>query len=69
MAYSQDDLDNINAAIASGADQAMIQGEMVKYRSLSDMRSIRNEIERAVSPSKAPTGIGQIFVPSTSRGL
>lgn len=69
MAYSQDDLDNINAAIASGADQAMIQGEMVKYRSLSDMRSIRNEIERALSPSKALSGIGQIFVPSTSRGL
>lgn len=70
MSYTQEDLANITAAIASGADQAMIQGEMVKYRSLADMRSIKREIEADLAPSQSGGGIlSRASYPSTSRGL
>ncbi|MCV6603053.1 MAG: hypothetical protein OIF54_16090 [Cohaesibacter sp.] len=69
MSYTQQDLANIKAAIASGADQAMIQGEMVKYRSLDDLRRIKAEIEAELAPSKSGGGIGKMVFPTTSRGL
>ena len=49
--YTQTDLANIKAAIASGVQQAMIAGEMVNYRSLEDMVKIQRMIEADLAGS------------------
>jgi len=50
MAYVQSDLDNIRAAIATGAKEVTYaDNRRVVYRSLAEMQSIRDEIEAEVS--------------------
>lgn len=65
--FTQDDLANINAAIASGAKQAMIQGEMVQYRDLAEMMRIRGMIKADLEGSVAD--VSPIQYPETDRGL
>ena len=49
MAWTQADLDALNRAIATGAREVeFADGRKVAYRSLADMRSIRDEIAVAV---------------------
>lgn len=45
MAFTQTDLDNINAAIASGELRVRLQDKEVEYRTLSDMLKVRAVIE------------------------
>jgi hypothetical protein len=68
MPYTQTDLDKITKSIATGAMQAMINGESVTFRSLEEMRGIKRDIERALhSTAAAPF---QTRYPSTAdRGL
>lgn len=66
--YTQSDLDNISAAIVSGLTQAMIQGEMVQYRSLGEMLRIQKLIEADLTPANAATAFA-VRYPSTGRGL
>lgn len=65
--YTSADLANIKAAIAGGVQQAMINGEMVQYRTLSEMMKIKNMIAADVA------GTGQNFMPvrapETDRGI
>lgn len=45
MAWTVEDLDTINEAIATGASKVRFaDGREVTYRSLADMRSVRDEI-------------------------
>lgn len=47
--WTQDDLDQINRAIATGAWKVRFaDGREVTYRSLADMRSTRDEIAAAL---------------------
>ncbi|GJD65166.1 phage head-tail joining protein [Methylobacterium frigidaeris] len=49
MAWTTADLDAINAAIASGARKVRFaDNREVEYRTLADMRSIRDEIAAAL---------------------
>lgn len=49
MPWTQADLDAINEAIASGASRVRFaDGREVTYRSLADMRSVRDEIAGAL---------------------
>lgn len=55
MAFTQSDLDAINAAIATGAREVEFGAgpdrRKVVYRSLSEMLAVRDEIARELSPS------------------
>lgn len=69
--YSPDDLTRVRAAIANGLTQAMIQGEMVQYRSLAELRKIEGIIAADLSPSTA-SGEARSFgvrYPVTDRGV
>lgn len=49
MSWTQADLDAINQAMATGAMEVRFaDGRLVKYRSLAEMRSIRDEIASAI---------------------
>lgn len=44
--YTQADLDALNDAIATGARRVSYNGQTVEYRDLSEMREVRDEMER-----------------------
>lgn len=46
MAWTQTDLDALEAAIAGGTRDVQIQGKRVVYRNLDEMITIRNLIRR-----------------------
>ena len=64
--YTQADLANIKAAIAGGLKQAMINGEMVQYRDLNEMRRIQSMIEADLAPARPAV---PLVYATTSRGL
>jgi hypothetical protein len=56
MAFTQSDLDRINAAIASGTTEVRYaDGSTVKYRSLDDMMRTRDMIAAEVTPPAGRT--------------
>ena len=58
MAWTQSDLDAINAAIASGAMEVRYaDGSGAKYRDLNDMLKVRDMIAAAVAPTTGTPGI------------
>lgn len=55
MSWTPDDLDAINAAIATGASEVRFaDGRLVRNRSLADLRSIRDEIAAALGRVPEP---------------
>lgn len=66
--YTQADLANIKAMIAGGLDQAMIAGEMVRYRSLADLLKIQHLIEADLSASSQPV-MPVRYAATTDRGV
>lgn len=55
---TQADLDAINDAIDTGAlEVRFADGRLVKYRSLADMRSIRDEIASALGQVPEPVRV------------
>lgn len=65
--YTTSDLANIKKAIASGVQQAMIAGEMVQYRTLSEMKQIKALIEADLSGSGKT--LISVRAPITDRGI
>ena len=56
MAVSQQDIDNLNSAIASGERVVMLNGQSVTYRSIDDLIKARNDLRnelRAAADSAA----------------
>lgn len=69
MAYTNDQLNILETAIAAGAlTVRYADGKSITYHSLSDMQRLRREMqsEIGVTPAKKRTGI---ITPSTGRGL
>lgn len=66
MAFSQDDLDKIEQAIASGALEVRYKDKSVKYNSLSDLLKARDLIKRELGHVTAE---GQRILPKFSKGL
>jgi len=48
MAYSQDDLDRLQANIAKGVRRCRINGEEVEFASLADMMRLEAKIKAAL---------------------
>lgn len=67
MAYTQSQLDALDAAIASGAMEVRYENQTVKYRSIKEMTQLRNMINQELNPT---TKSGMGFVNAThSKGL
>ncbi|MCB5199028.1 hypothetical protein LGQ03_07230 [Loktanella sp. TSTF-M6] len=67
MAYSQSDIENLEAAVARGVTRARVGNEEVQYDSLSAMRR-QIAVMKAEVAGRAP-GAMQVTYPRTSRGL
>lgn len=68
--YTEQDLANIKAAIAGGLTQAMINGEMVQYRSLPEMERIKALIEREIAGgASSRTAMPVRYASTADRGL
>lgn len=48
MAFTQEDLESVNAAIASGELSVTIDGRTVQYRSISELLKAKNHITQAL---------------------
>jgi hypothetical protein len=53
MAFTQTQLDALDAAIATGSLEASFDGKHVKYRSLDEMMRIRQTIQESLSGARA----------------
>lgn len=53
MAYTQQQLDDLEAAIAEGVTSVMSNGRQVTYRSVSDMLKVRDLIAQELGVSGA----------------
>lgn len=53
MAVSQQDIDNLNAAIASGERVVVLNGQSVTYRAISDLIMARNDLQRQLNEQEA----------------
>ncbi|WP_018261352.1 phage head-tail joining protein [Methylobacterium sp. WSM2598] len=55
MAWTTDDLDALNQAIATGASKVRFaDGREVYYRSLAEMRSVRDEVAASLGLKPEP---------------
>jgi hypothetical protein len=67
MAWTQTDIDTLKSAIARGVREVRVNGEMVQYASLKEMRQALEMMQAEVS------GVSRsavtIIYPTTSRGL
>lgn len=66
MAWTQTDLDKIEAAIKDGVLSVKYSDKTVQYRSLDEMLKIRDLIKKELGIS---TGAGQRLYASYSKGL
>ena len=66
MAWTQADLDSMNAAIASGEQSVKYPNGSVEYRSLADMERIKGQMEAELGIT--PTLRTRRYA-STSKGL
>lgn len=57
MALTQTDLDNLDTAIASGELKVSVNGRMVEYRSIADLKTARLHVLSVLSgtTASAPT--------------
>lgn len=68
--WTDADLTALNEAIATGALKVRYaDGREVTYRSLADLRSIRDEVASALAPLAAPLGTPRRVVAGYCSGL
>lgn len=60
MPMTQSDLDNINAAIASGELSVEVSGCKVTYRSIDDLLRARGVVEAELAKAAGGTGAGGV---------
>lgn len=68
MPYTQTDIDNLKEGLATGAESIMVEGRMVKFRSVA-------EIERILARANEEVGAGtgrrkpKRYLPSCGKGV
>jgi len=60
MAWTQDDLDRIDVAIASGKQEVRFGDRSVKYFTLDELLKIRSEVAGAISGASGRPVIRQV---------
>lgn len=53
MAVTQQDIDNLNTAIASGERVVVLNGQSVTYRSIDDLIKARNDLRNELADANA----------------
>lgn len=53
MAVSQADIDALNAAIASGEKQVVLDGQSITYRSVTELIAARNDLQTQLNRAAA----------------
>lgn len=53
MAVTQNDIDTLNAAIATGEKAVILDGQSVAYRSISDLIDARNDLQEQLNRETA----------------
>lgn len=53
MAYTQADLDALDAAIASGEKIVRVENRLVEYRSIEELKAARGHVQQVLSTSAA----------------
>lgn len=53
MAVTQQDIDALNAAIASGERVVVLNGQSVTYRSIDDLIKARNDLRKEMADAAA----------------
>lgn len=61
MAYTQAQLDGLDAAIASGTLRVSYEGKTVEYRSMDELLRARNIVAAAIAPGRRPSHVNPIF--------
>lgn len=51
MSYTQEQIDALRVAIARGVRKVQINGEIVEYHTLAEMRTLLAEMERTLAPA------------------
>lgn len=69
MAWTQDDLDALNEAIATGALRVRMQDRDIQYRSLADLLAIRKMLEEQLGLAPDRGDRIRVWNPRTSHGL
>lgn len=69
MAFTQTDLDTLNAAIASGELRVQYRDKAVQYRSLSEMLQIRKMMQEELGLTPPVTGAGWRATTYYDKGL
>jgi hypothetical protein len=61
MAYTQSDLDNLDAAIASGHLTVRVEGRWIEYRSLPELMQARAHVANQMTAATAGTERRGVF--------
>jgi hypothetical protein len=69
MAYTQTQLETIEAAITAGALEVEIDGRRVKYASTDALTKLRDQMKAEVGVALPATARGRAWRPLTSSGL
>lgn len=67
MAYSQTDLDTIDAAIAAGELEITVDGKTVRYRSIAELLRAREHIEAQINTASGHRRSVFYFTPAGRR--
>ena len=68
MAVTQDDIDNLTKAIASGERQVSIGGQQITYRSISDLITARTLLQAELDQQNGVTRNRQYRLYQSGRG-
>jgi hypothetical protein len=68
MPVSQDDIDRLNAAIASEERVVMLNGQSVTYRSTADLITARNDIQTQLDRASPTPRRKQTYAYFSGRG-
>lgn len=69
MAFTQSQLEQLEAAIATGTTRVEIDGRIVQYQRLSDMVALYNSMKAEIGVATPATARGKAWNPSASTGL
>jgi hypothetical protein len=69
MAYTQTQLETIEAAITAGALEVEIDGRRVKYASTDALTKLRDQMKAELGVALPATARGRAWRPMTSSGL
>jgi hypothetical protein len=68
MAVTQSDIDNLNAAIASGARSATVGGQTLTYNTTASLIQARNDLQRQLDAQGGPRRRRQTYLYQSGRG-